>query len=141
MPYRDGPGTLCTLASPTQPVADAGRLPRRDAITAGVSRRLPGRFRQLIATGPGRTVWELVILLLASTYFLLYGLVPAFGGDQLGLVGADEPRYAQIAREMLAAHSDDCHRVHARVIPSSLKPKALHASYECLVGGTITPVL
>ena len=40
-------------------------------------------------------------------YFLLcsllscYGLTPMLGGDGLGLVGADEPRYAQIAHEML----------------------------------------
>jgi 4-amino-4-deoxy-L-arabinose transferase-like glycosyltransferase len=34
-------------------------------------------------------------------FFLTYGLTPIFGGDGLGLVGADEPRYAQIAHEML----------------------------------------
>ncbi len=39
-----------------------------------------------------------------SIFFLFYGLVPAFGGDGLGLVGADEPRYAQVAREMLQRH-------------------------------------
>jgi len=32
---------------------------------------------------------------------LLFGLVPYFGGPSIGLVGADEPRYAQVAREML----------------------------------------
>jgi len=37
-----------------------------------------------------------------TAFFLFYGLVPIFGGDGLGLVGADEPRYAQVAREMLA---------------------------------------
>jgi 4-amino-4-deoxy-L-arabinose transferase-like glycosyltransferase len=31
-------------------------------------------------------------------------LIPIFGGDGLGLVGADEPRYAQVAREMLVRH-------------------------------------
>lgn len=72
---------------------------------------------------------------------MLFGLVPYFGGDRLGLVGADEPRYAQIAREMLAAHSEDCHEVHAQVTPHSLRPRDLHASYECLVGGTVTPIL
>ena len=81
------------------------------------------------------------MLLLVSTYFLLFGLVPVFGGDQLGLVGADEPRYAQIAREMLELHSQDCHQLHARVLPSSLRPERLKASYECLLGGTITPIL
>jgi 4-amino-4-deoxy-L-arabinose transferase-like glycosyltransferase len=34
-------------------------------------------------------------------FFLLYGVTPYFGGAGMGLVGADEPRYAQIAHEML----------------------------------------
>ena len=42
-------------------------------------------------------------------FFLLYGVTPLLGGAGLGLVGADEPRYAQIAHEMLlklnAAHT------------------------------------
>ena len=80
-------------------------------------------------------------MLAVTAYFMLFGLVPYFGGDQLGLVGADEPRYAQIAREMLAAHSNDCHEVNARIMPHSLRPTAIHASYECLVGGTVTPIL
>ena len=42
---------------------------------------------------------------------------------------------------MLALHSTDCHEVHARVIPNSLRPSKLKASYVCLVGGTITPIL
>ena len=57
----------------------------------------------------GQSPWEFVVLLGVTLFLLLYGLVPIFGGDQLGLVGADEPRYAQIAREMLQAHSDACH--------------------------------
>jgi 4-amino-4-deoxy-L-arabinose transferase-like glycosyltransferase len=89
----------------------------------------------------GRAVWEFVLLLVVSSFFLLWGLVPYIGGDKLGLVGADEPRYAQIAREMLAAHSEDCHEVHAKVTPHSLRPKDVDASYHCLVGGTVTPVL
>jgi 4-amino-4-deoxy-L-arabinose transferase-like glycosyltransferase len=52
---------------------------------------------------------EAVVFLAFSIFFLLYGLTPILGGDGLGLVGADEPRYAQIAHEMLArfdsAHS------------------------------------
>lgn len=84
---------------------------------------------------------EFLILVLVAGYFLFYGLVPLLGGAQLGLVGADEPRYAQIAREMLAAHSDDCHEIHARITPHSLRPSDIHASYECLVGGTVTPIL
>ena len=80
-------------------------------------------------------------MLVFSCYFLFYALTPFFGGDQLGLVGADEPRYAQIAREMLAAHSRDCQAVHASIVPYSLRPRALRASYSCLMGGTVTPIL
>ncbi len=47
---------------------------------------------------------EAVTLLAVTTFLLFYGLVPIFGGAALGLVGADEPRYAQVAREMLARH-------------------------------------
>jgi 4-amino-4-deoxy-L-arabinose transferase-like glycosyltransferase len=47
---------------------------------------------------------EAVSLFIFTPFFLFYGLVPIFGGDGLGLVGADEPRYAQIAREMLSRH-------------------------------------
>ncbi|MGH9560443.1 MAG: ArnT family glycosyltransferase, partial [Terracidiphilus sp.] len=46
-------------------------------------------------------VSEIGIFLVFAVFFLLYGVTPWFGGDGLGLVGADEPRYAQIAREML----------------------------------------
>ena len=98
-------------------------------------------LRHLRYTDLGCTVSEFVVLLLFAGYFLFYGLIPIFGGDQLGLVGADEPRYAQIAREMLAAHSADCHAVHARIVPRSLRPADLHASYVCLMGGTVTPIL
>jgi 4-amino-4-deoxy-L-arabinose transferase-like glycosyltransferase len=49
------------------------------------------------------------VFLLFAFFFLTYGLTPLLGGDGLGLVGADEPRYAQIAHEMLdrfdAAHT------------------------------------
>jgi 4-amino-4-deoxy-L-arabinose transferase-like glycosyltransferase len=47
------------------------------------------------------TVREAAVFLLFSVFFLGYGLTPLLGGDGLGLVGADEPRYAQIAHEML----------------------------------------
>lgn len=89
----------------------------------------------------GYTATEFVILLLFVGFFLFYGLIPIFGGDQLGLVGADEPRYAQIAREMLAAHTAECDAVHASIMPDSLRPAALKASYQCLTGGTVTPIL
>ncbi len=87
------------------------------------------------------TVREFLILLAVTTFLLLYGLVPVFGGDQLGLVGADEPRYAQIAREMLTAHSDACHSVNAKMVPRSLRPQDLRNSFHCIAGGTVTPIL
>ena len=119
------------VATSSQPAAVP--LPR--------SRVLPVWIRELRRTETVCSLFEFVVLLLVTAYCLLFGLVPYLGGDRLGLVGADEPRYAQIAREMLAAHSTDCHEVHARVTPHSLRPRDLHASYECLVGGTVTPIL
>ena len=47
------------------------------------------------------TVCEASVFLASAVFFLAYGLTPLLGGDGLGLVGADEPRYAQIAHEML----------------------------------------
>ena len=49
-----------------------------------------------------------------TVFFLAYGLTPLLGGDGLGLVGADEPRYAQIATEMLARF-DSAHTLKARL--------------------------
>src|SRR6202789_3614830 len=84
---------------------------------------------------------EFLILFAVTTFLLLYGLVPIFGGDQLGLVGADEPRYAQVAREMLTAHSEACHEANAKMTPHSLRPADLRASFHCIAGGTVTPIL
>src|SRR5260221_8116937 len=64
-----------------------------------------------------------------------------WGGDKLGLVAADEPRYAQIAREMLTAPSEACHEVDAKMFPHSLRWQDLRNSYHCIVGGTVTPIL
>jgi len=44
---------------------------------------------------------EVLSLALFMIFFILYGTTPILGGVGLGLVGADEPRYAQIAHEML----------------------------------------
>ena len=87
------------------------------------------------------TVREFTVLSLVTIFLLLYGLVPIFGGDQLGLVGADEPRYAQVAREMLTAHSDACHEVDAKMMPRSFHPQDIRNSIHCIAGGTITPLL
>jgi 4-amino-4-deoxy-L-arabinose transferase-like glycosyltransferase len=99
------------------------------------------RLRQLWDNPDAVASREVVLLILVSGVMLLYGLVPAFGGDQLGLVGADEPRYAQVAREMLQAHSEACHTAGAKIVPRSLRWHDLKASYQCLAGGTVTPIL
>jgi len=125
------PSELATLPSPSAPA------PVQAATSAGLFANL----RRLSRTELGCSVTEFAVLLIVSSYFLLFGLVPHFGGSQLGLVGADEPRYAQIAREMLAAHSEDCHEVHAKITPHSLRPADIRASYVCLMGGTVTPIL
>jgi len=61
-------------------------------------RSLLGRFPSL------ETALEAATLFILTSFFLFYGLVPIFGGAGIGLVGADEPRYAQVAREMLTRH-------------------------------------
>ncbi len=76
----------------------------------------------------------------SSLLWLFYGLIPIFGGDQLGLVGADEPRYAQIAREMLDANRNlrcVARQHHAKQSAGCIAK----ASYRCLMGGTVTPIL
>jgi 4-amino-4-deoxy-L-arabinose transferase-like glycosyltransferase len=60
------------------------------------------------------TVCEATVFLLFSAFFLFYGLTPWMGGDGLGLVGADEPRYAQIAHEMLGRF-DNAHTIKDRL--------------------------
>jgi len=68
------------------------------ARSPGLLVRLGGRFPALSEIAEAATLFCL------TAFFFFYGLVPIFGGDGLGLVGADEPRYAQVAREMLARH-------------------------------------
>jgi 4-amino-4-deoxy-L-arabinose transferase-like glycosyltransferase len=129
------------LTETSQPVAPDPPEPGLPDATAPDRRTLLGGFRAILGTSLGCTVWEFLVMVAVSAYFLFFALVPYFGGAKLGLVGADEPRYAQIAREMLAAHSEDCHEVHAKVTPHSLRRGDIHASYVCLVGGTVTPIL
>ncbi|MGH9599874.1 MAG: ArnT family glycosyltransferase [Terracidiphilus sp.] len=62
----------------------------------------------------GATAGEAGVFLFFTIFFLFYGLTPLLGGDGLGLVGADEPRYAEIAREMLA-HFLSAHGFLARL--------------------------
>ena len=98
-------------------------------------------LRAQIQSLRGESPWEFVVLVVMTGFLLFYGLIPVFGGDQVGLVGADEPRYAQIAREMLNAHSEVCHAYKASIFPSSPTPKAIENSLRCLDGGTVTPIL
>ncbi len=60
------------------------------------------------------TICEASIFLAFSVFFIVYGVTPVLGGDGLGLVGADEPRYAQIAHEMLVRF-DSAHTLDARL--------------------------
>jgi 4-amino-4-deoxy-L-arabinose transferase-like glycosyltransferase len=60
------------------------------------------------------TACEAAVFLAFTVFFLTYGLTPLLGGDGLGLVGADEPRYAQIAHEMLVRF-DSAHTLKARL--------------------------
>lgn len=104
-------------------------------------RSLRGRLRCFLHFPPADVLREFTVLLAVSLFLLLYGLVPLVGGDRLGLVGADEPRYAQIAREMLAAHDQICGELHAEIIPRSLRWTDLDRSARCLAAGTVTPIL
>ncbi len=57
------------------------------------------RWRSRLPKWP--VIAEVSVFLAFTVLFLLYGVVPIFGGAGMGLLGADEPRYAQIAHEML----------------------------------------
>jgi 4-amino-4-deoxy-L-arabinose transferase-like glycosyltransferase len=57
---------------------------------------------------------EASVFLASAVFFLAYGLTPLLGGAGMGLVGADEPRYAQIAHEMLARF-DSAHTLRERL--------------------------
>jgi 4-amino-4-deoxy-L-arabinose transferase-like glycosyltransferase len=115
-----------------QPAASGERIERIDhTAILWLRQRLPSLA----------TAREFIVLFAVTGFLLLYGLVPVFGGDQLGLVGADEPRYAQIAREMLTAHSNACHAVNAKMVPHSLRVEDLRNSFHCISSGTVTPIL
>ena len=57
---------------------------------------------------------EASVFLASAVFFLAYGLTPYLGGAGMGLVGADEPRYAQIAHEMLVRF-DSAHTLRERL--------------------------
>jgi 4-amino-4-deoxy-L-arabinose transferase-like glycosyltransferase len=61
------------------------------------------------------TFCEASVFIVFAVFFILYGQIPLLGGDGLGLVGADEPRYAQIAHEMLVRF-DSAHTIKGRLV-------------------------
>jgi 4-amino-4-deoxy-L-arabinose transferase-like glycosyltransferase len=119
------------LTASPQSAAPGERKPHAAAVW------LRSRFMSLRGESP----WEFVIFVVATGFLLFYGLVPFFGGDRVGLVGADEPRYAQIAREMLQAHNNLCGQLHTEIVPHGLTPRDIANSFRCLDAGTITPIL
>jgi len=76
-------------------------LPQSTSAANPVAKDGP-RWRTALIQFVGSTpFWEMVSLFAFMIFFLLYGVTPWLGGAGMGLVGADEPRYAQIAHEML----------------------------------------
>lgn len=73
---------------------------------------LPESLRKRLPTWP--TVCEAAVFLIFAAFFIIYGQTPLLGGDGLGLVGADEPRYAQIAHEMLSQF-DSAHTLRGKL--------------------------
>ena len=131
------------VTDPTQS-AGSGPVPVRAAAApprALADNRLILWFRGLFSGPTFAKPWEFVVLFGVGLFLLLYGLTPQTGGDKLGLVGADEPRYAQIAREMLAQHDQICDKLHATIIPTSVRPAQLRSDVQCLLAGTVTPIL
>lgn len=72
----------------------------------------PERGRRRLPTWSG--LIEGAVFLVFAAFFLIYGVTPLLGGAGLGLVGADEPRYAQIAHEMLDRF-DSAHTVKTKL--------------------------
>jgi 4-amino-4-deoxy-L-arabinose transferase-like glycosyltransferase len=121
-----------------EPLTD---LPQSAASGARKEHAVVAWLRAQVDSFRTQSPWEFVVLVASTAFLLLYGLVPVFGGDQVGLVGADEPRYAQIAREMLAAHAQVCGQYNAMIFPSAPTLRAFENSLHCLKGGTVTPIL
>jgi 4-amino-4-deoxy-L-arabinose transferase-like glycosyltransferase len=119
------------LTASPQSAAPGERKPHAVAVW------LRSRFMSLRGESP----WEFVIFVVVTSFLLFYGLVPIFGGDRVGLVGADEPRYAQIAREMLQTHNQICGQLNAEIVPHGVTPKDIANSFRCLDAGTVTPIL
>ena len=122
---------MATLTDSTQSVLSGEK--RQNAAIAWL--------RERIIAFSGESPWEFPVLFVMTGFLLFYGLVPIFGGDQVGLVGADEPRYAQIAREMLHVHTQVCREYSAGVLPRGPHLRDIEGSFRCLDAGTVTPIL
>ena len=102
------------------------------------------RWRSRLPKWP--TVAEVGVFLAFTIFFLLYGVVPLFGGAGMGLVGADEPRYAQIAHEMLDRF-DSVHTLKDRLSAcptphqASCIANAIEADLKDRLGACVTPYL
>ena len=97
------PGDRSRRASAAPSVAVGESSRRTDPPRVAEPDRTPQWVTHLRSRFPALSeIVEAATLFCFTAFFLFYGLVPIFGGDGLGLVGADEPRYAQVAREMLA---------------------------------------
>lgn len=148
LPQPDATGAIAPMpaapvAAPTPSPVGAGEIDLSAPQPAAGTGRLSRIFHH-----PGSLAFrELAVLCGLAALLLFYGMVPlrvgtvAVSQPAIGLVGADEPRYAQIASEMLQAHHRGCVAVNARVIPRSLRLADLSASLECAEAGTITPIL
>ncbi len=76
--------------------------PRGQATTVEKTNQPIHRIQNWRDKLPGKAfLLEAAVFLSFSIFFLGYGVTPLFGGAGMGLVGADEPRYAQIAHEMM----------------------------------------
>jgi len=89
---RSGAGSKpipCSWLQPEGAIVIATR--RQKALPAAAS----DRFRRST---------DLLILVVVCAFLFVSASIPHFLGEPVGLVGADEPRYAQVAREMLERH-------------------------------------
>jgi 4-amino-4-deoxy-L-arabinose transferase-like glycosyltransferase len=115
--------------------------------TQNESATMRERLRHWLGTPAADSAGDMLILLTATAFLLFFGLIPLHVGKvqisraEMGLVGADEPRYAQIAREMLDVHSETCHQLNAKMWPRSFHKVDIEASLHCIVAGGITPIL
>jgi 4-amino-4-deoxy-L-arabinose transferase-like glycosyltransferase len=85
---------------------------------------------------------EAAVLVLLTAFLLGFGFFPALGGGPagsvIGLVGADEPRYAQVAREMLSIIDTNCSSIKTEPSPWIVRRIKLT---KCEVTHSVTPLL